>query len=133
MGCYRGEVDRMKTKLPKEKWTPSAVRDFILACRRDKGIPMFKTKYAGIPLEIDHSPVAIAICWAGEDFVDSKVFTDVPKEDLHLLEEGFGDWKRLLRKYGTEKEFEEANKYGIYIRSANLPRFQTRGLVVKIV
>jgi len=123
----------MKTKLPKEKWTPSAVRDFILACRRDKGIPMFKTKYAGIPLEIDHSPVAIAICWAGEDFVDSKVFTDVPKEDLHLLEEGFGDWKRLLRKYGTEKEFEEANKYGIYIRSANLPRFQTRGLVVKIV
>ena len=123
----------MKTKLPKEKWTPSAVRDFILACRRDKGIPMFKTKYAGIPLKIDHSPVAIAICWAGEDFVDSKVFTDVPKEDLHLLEEGFGDWKRLLRKYGTEKEFEEANKYGIYIRSANLPRFQTRGLVVKIV
>jgi len=123
----------MKTKLPKEKWTPSAVRDFILACRRDKGIPMFKTKYAGIPLEIDHSPVAIAICWAGEDFVDSKVFTDVPKEDLHLLEEGFGDWKRILRKYGTEKEFEEANKYGIYIRSANLPRFQTRGLVVKIV
>ena len=124
----------MKTKLPKEKWTPSAVRDFILECRRDLGIPMFKTKYAGVPLEIDHSPVAIAICWAGEDFVDSKVFTDVPREDIKLMEEGFGDWKRLLLKYGTEKDLEEAKRYGIYVRSWRLPKIYplvSSGVVLK--
>jgi len=112
----------MKTKLPKERWTPSAVRNFILECRRDLGIPMFKTKYANVPLTIDGKPVAIAICWAGEDFVDSRVFTDVPKEDIKLMEEGFGDWKRLLLKYGTEKDLEEAKRYGIYVRSWRLPK-----------
>jgi len=123
----------MRTKLPKEKWTPSAVKEFILECRRDKGIPMFKTKYAGIQLSMDNHPLALAICWAGEDFVGSRVFTDVPKEDIKLMEEGFGDWKRLLNKYGSPKDLEEAKRYGIYVKSWHLPRIQSTvyGMVLR--
>ena len=124
----------MKTKLPKEKWTPDAVKEYILECRKDKGIPIFKTKYAGVHLSIGNSPATIAMCWAGEDVVGSKIFTDIPKEDLHLLEEGFGDWKRLLMKYGTARDLEEAKRYGIYVKSWSLPRFQSMlhtGVVLK--
>jgi len=122
----------MRTKLPKEKWTPSSVKEFILACRRDEGIPMFKTKYGGIPFMIDHSNAVIAICWAGRDAVDSKVFTDVPGEDLKLLEEGYGDWRRILHKYGTAEEIAEAKRYGIYVSSWRLPKILPKGLVLKV-
>jgi len=124
----------MRTKLPKEKWTPDAVKEYILECRKDKGIPMFKTKYAGVHLSIGNSPATIAMCWAGEDVVGSKIFTDVPKSDIDLLEEGFGDWKRLLMKYGTARDLEEAKRYGIYVKSWSLPRFQSMlhtGVVLK--
>mgnify|MGYP000144318727 CR=1 FL=1 len=97
------------------------VTKFILACRRDEGIPMFKTRFAGQRF-IGNG--VLAICWGGHDKVGSVLFTNVPKEDLELIEESIGDWRKLLRKYGTPEELEEAESYGIYLKGYKLPKFR---------
>ncbi|MHA1866363.1 MAG: hypothetical protein ACTSWZ_07645 [Candidatus Heimdallarchaeaceae archaeon] len=105
-----------------EKWEPRKVVDWIIACRRDEGIPMFKTKFARLPFKVGGEPATMAICWSGHDGVPSVMFTHVPKNDLKLIEEGFGDWRKILTKYGTKRDIEEAEKYGIYIKGFKLPK-----------
>lgn len=112
----------IKLHLPRMKWNKDSVLSYIEACRKDKGLPIFKTKFAGIEFEIDRKPAVMAVCWAGNDLVGSVVFTDVPKEDIELLEEGVGDWRRLVKKYAPEK-LSELEKYGIFIKGGRLPRF----------
>ncbi|HEX68392.1 MAG TPA: hypothetical protein ENG13_04940 [bacterium] len=99
------------------------VKKFILACRRDEGIPMFKTRFAG---QRFWGNGVLAVCWGGHDNVESKFFYGVPKEDLELIEESIGDWRKLLRKYGTPEELEEAESYGIYLKGYKLPRIVRR-------
>jgi len=99
-----------------EKWSPKNVVNWIVACRADKGIPIFKTRYAGVKFSVRNEPAVLGVCWGGEDTAPSILFTDVPEEDLKLIEEGIGDWKRLIEKYGTEKEKREVFKYGVRLK-----------------
>lgn len=106
-----------------EKWNPVSVKDFILNCRADEGIPMFKTKFGGLRVWGKHG--VLAVCWGGHgNAKDSVVFTDVPDEDIKLIEEGFNDWRRLLQKYGTPKDVETAESFGIYIKGSKIPRMR---------
>ena len=111
----------IKLHLLREKWTPESVVSFILACRRDKGLPIFKSKFAGIPFETKEGNAVMAVCWAGEDFIGSRVFTGVPKGDIELIEEGFGDWKKLLRKYSTEEDLRRALRSEVIIGGKKSP------------
>ena len=108
---------------PTEKWNPRTVVDWILACRADEGIPMFKTGYAGLKFAVANKPAVLGICWGGRNTAPSVLFTHVPHDDLELIEEGIGDWRKLIDKYGSEKEKREALKYGIYLKGFKLPRF----------
>ena len=108
------------------KWTPNNIKKFILACRRDEGIPMFRSKYAGISLTVNNKPAVIAVCWAGRgETENSELFTEVTKDDTELIERNTGDWRLLLNKYGTKDEIKEAEKYGIYIKGYRLPKIKT--------
>jgi len=92
----------IRFKLPRERWAGRDVVDFIVACIvEDRGIPMFKTKFAGMP--IDERGV-LALCFAGDDRVPSRIFYDVPPEDMALMREKVGDWRYLLRKYGSRED-----------------------------
>lgn len=97
------------------KWNKKDVVDFIVECRKDKGIPMFKVKFAGKKFEVNGKPAVLAICWAGFDRVKSRMFYDIPKEDYELIEKSKEDWKLLLEKYGTEKDKEIAYKKKVVI------------------
>jgi len=107
-----------------EKWEPKKVVEWIVACRKDYGVPMFKSHYARLHYQVKGKPAVLAICWGGYDGTPSVMFTDVPKEDLELIEESIGDWRKLLRKYGTPEELEEAESYGIYLKGYKLPKFR---------
>jgi len=109
--------------LPKSKWTKDNVVNYILACRADEGLPIFKTRFGGLPLESDGKKAVMAICWGGHELVSSKAFVDVPEEDLKLIEESVSDWRKLIEKYGTEEEKKKALSGGIYIRGVKLPKF----------
>jgi len=93
---------------PITKWDRDTVMGFIEACRRDKGIPIFKTRFAGVPIwSTDHKNV-LAVCWGGEgNAPDSVIFTDVPEEDFYDLERRIGDWRYLTMKYAGMKKLKE--------------------------
>lgn len=103
------------------EWTKENVLRFIEECRRDEGLPMFKTRFAGHRL-----PYVIGICWGGHgNFKDSEYFEKAPEEDIRFLEEGFHDWQRLLMKWGYAHELSElSNKYGLYLRTGSLPKIR---------
>jgi len=82
--------------VPKKKWDPKAVVEWIKMCREEGGIPIFKTKYAKVPF--DNS--VMAVCWGGKNETPTIVFTDVPKDDLAIIETETGEWKYFLKKYG---------------------------------
>lgn len=105
-----------------EEWEAKKVVNWILKCRKDEGIPMFKTKFAGLHFKVDSEPAVMAICWGGHDGVPSVIFTKVSKEDLEIIEEGIGDWRKILEKHGTKYDIEEAERYGIYLKGHKLPR-----------
>lgn len=113
----------IRTHLPREEWNKETVKEFIMECRKDKGVPMFRTEYGGMGFKVGKSPAVQAICWAGEDLVGSRMFTDVPKKEVDFLEESFNDWRRLIKRWGTKKEIKEAQKPGIHIKGYKLPKF----------
>lgn len=113
----------IKLHFPKVKWEPREVAKFIVACREDEGIPVFQTRFAGIPFEEDGKKLVLAKCNFGHDKVGSVVFEDVPKDVFKEIEERKGDWRWLLRKYGTPEEWNRATRFGVYIKSAKLPVF----------
>ena len=61
-------------------------------------------------------------CWAGRDGVGMAMFKNVKEEDIKLIEEGTGDWRKLIEKYGSREDVEKAESYGIYIKGFKLPR-----------
>ncbi len=105
-------------------WNKKDVVKFILACRRDEGIPMFVTRFAGKPLKVDGKGIAIAKCWGGRGTIEGTYFFDIPKEDYEMLEENIGDWRKLLEKYGTSEQIREAESYGIYLKGFKLPKIR---------
>jgi len=87
------------------EWTPSSVMNFIESCRNDEGIPIFKTKFAGVPIWSVNGRGVLGICWAGKGKApDSVVFTNVPDDIYEEIERKKGDWRFLTVKYeGLEK------------------------------
>ena len=112
----------VKGHLGIEEWNPENVVKFILACRRQEGIPTFTTRFAGARFKFDSTNAVLAKCWGGKKEEISTYFYKVPEEDLKLIEESVGDWRKLLDKYGTEAQKSEAERYGIYLKGFKLPR-----------
>ena len=68
---------------------------------------MFRTRYAGEPLEIDRKKAVVAICYGAKGkevryFPYSRVFVDVPEDIYRLMEMSHGEWRRLVEKYERE-------------------------------
>jgi hypothetical protein len=87
--------------LPRYKYTPEQVILFIKRCLDAKGVPAFRTKFAGRPFEVDGKKAVVVMCWGGEANKEpfSRVFYDVPEEDYQIMEKLSGEWKYLLEKY----------------------------------
>lgn len=114
---------RIKLHFPHIEWKPENVVKFIVACREDEGIPVFQTRFAGIPFEEDDRRLVLAKCNFGHDKVGTVVFDNVPEDIFEKIDREKRDWHWLLTEYGTPEEIEHAYRYGVYIRSAKLPVF----------
>jgi len=88
------------------KWEPKSVVDFIIRCRDAKGIPQFRTHFV-VPFRVDHKPAVVAVCYGASREVPSTLFTNVPEHEYKALQDIEGDWKFILRAYGTEKQKRE--------------------------
>lgn len=87
--------------LPPYPWTRENVKDFILACRQQYGVPIFKTKYAGAPLMVPGLGRAVmAICWGGAGPEISRAFYNVPEDVCARLDAVAGDWRWLSAELG---------------------------------
>ncbi|MGQ9469771.1 MAG: hypothetical protein ACUVTD_08155, partial [Nitrososphaerales archaeon] len=79
--------------LPRVEYSPESVTGFIESCLRAKGVPMFKTKYI-LPFKVDTKRAVAGMCYGGVEPLEpmSRVFVDVPEEDLRIMRERVGDW-----------------------------------------
>jgi len=92
------------------------IADFIKGCREDKGIPMFRTRFAGQPIVTPEGERAVlGVCWGGEDKMPSFWFKNVPKEDIELIDRYTGDWRHLWLKYGEKEKLKELEKLPIVL------------------
>jgi len=100
--------------LPREKYTPASIVNFIKACLLAGGIPMFRTRFARVPFRVDRKRAVMAICYGGSAFTEpySRVFYDIPREDLKLMKERVGEWIFLLKKYAPKEYERELKKLG---------------------
>lgn len=102
--------------LPREEWTKENVTRFIMQCIDSDGIPMFKTRYARAPFRVDGKRAVMAICYGGKEEgvfgPYSRVFVNVPEEDLKLIREKVGEWIALLEKYAPDQVERAIKKLG---------------------
>lgn len=99
----------IKLHLPRREFGSRSVSEFIVSCRADGGIPQFKTSYAGEEFESDSEPAVMGVCYSGGR-QPGVVFTDVPEEEVDLMEKRSGDWRRLIREHGTPSQVEETRE-----------------------
>jgi hypothetical protein len=104
---------------PPRKPDGREVIDFIMRCRMDEGIPMFKHEFAGKPIYGERA--VLAVCWSGHNGATSEIIDDIPEDMLKTIKEERGVWRKILEKYAPDK-LEEAESYGIYIKGYKLPR-----------
>jgi hypothetical protein len=97
------ESPEITLHLPREKWSKESVVKFIDSCLKAKGVPMFKTKFI-FPFKVDTARGVMAVCWGGVPEIEplSRVFYDIPKEDLELLKRRVGAWEFILKKYSPQ-------------------------------
>lgn len=100
------------------------VADWIVACRVDGGLPLFKTRFAGERYPKGH---ILAVCWAGRGLIEGRWFKDVPSEDVELMESKHGEWKDILSDRGTSEQVEKAMKAPLILTGAG-PRLPIRRL-----
>ena len=82
------------------------VTPWIMSCRvKDHGIPIFKTRFAGQRFD---KGVVLGTCWGGRQNVPSEWFRKVPEEEIEMMEEGYGDWRKILLKHGGKEQYEQA-------------------------
>jgi hypothetical protein len=94
----------VELKLPKVEYKPEEVVKFIKECIDAKGLPVFRTRYAGKRFEVDGKPAVVASCFGGikEKEPQSRVFYNVPEKDIILMERYTGDWVYFISKYADE-------------------------------
>ncbi|RLG58804.1 MAG: hypothetical protein DRN95_03630 [Candidatus Hydrothermarchaeota archaeon] len=85
------------------------VADMIEKCLVNEGVPTFKTRYAGERF----GKGVLFVCYGKSDKIPHVWFNDVPEEDIEFMENNVGEWKYLLRKYGSEKQKKLADEYVI--------------------
>jgi len=102
-----GVTERIKKAI--DIWLPERVKNFIVACRRNEGLPVFRTRVLGKKVK----DYVFGMCWGAEEKVPSKVFMILPEEKVDYLKEDDDDWKRLLKRWGFTKELEECEWYDI--------------------
>jgi len=95
--------------LPRVEWKPEKVVRYIEMCKKDMGVPIFLTRYAGVPFEEEGKPAIMAKCLGGFDTVGSVYFVNVPKEVWEEVDKIRRDWEHLLLKYAPKK-LEELRK-----------------------
>lgn len=104
-----------RSNIPKVQWNTEEVVKSIIACRVDDGgIPIFKTRYAGVPLSYSNSNAVMFVCWGGKNTVGSKMFYNVPDDIFIELQRRTDDWHFLLEKYAPE-EYEKALKAPVFL------------------
>lgn len=81
------------------------VANWIVACRVDGGLPLFKTRFAGERYPEGH---VLAVCWAGRGLIEGQWFKNVSSKDVGLMESKYGEWKDILRERGTSGQVEKA-------------------------
>lgn len=91
-------------KLPKVEYKPEEVVKFIKECIDAKGLPVFRTRYAGNRFEVEGKPAVVASCFGGikEKEPQTRVFYNVPEKDIELMERFTGDWVYFLSKYAED-------------------------------
>ena len=97
---------------PKRAWTAENVLDWIATCEIQGGIPVFRTRYAGVRFDRQVE----GRCYGGTGPEITTVFTGVPPEIIERMEETTGDWrwlkaelaKQLISERGSEPAGPEA-------------------------
>ncbi len=76
-------------------------------CLKSGGVPIFKTRYAGLELEDS----VLGICYGAADVVGSIMFHNVPREDVEKIRTMSRDWIYLAEKYGDRELKELVQKF----------------------
>ena len=84
------------------------VAGWITSCLNVGGLPMFRTRYAGLRWDGDR---VLVVCYAKANEVPGGFLEDVPREDLGMMERGVGDFRPILDKYGTPSQRAVLAKY----------------------
>jgi hypothetical protein len=94
----------VELRLPKVEYKPEEVVKFIKECIDAKGLPVFRTRYAGKRFEVDGKPAVVASCFGGikEKEPQSRVFYNVPERDIILMERYTGDWAYFISRYAED-------------------------------
>jgi len=91
------------THLQRQSWNRVTVTDFIVSCREQGGVPMFRTRFAGLPYETpEGKEAAVAVCWGGVGPEISTAFTELPRDVVETLSRRRTQWDWLLALYGGE-------------------------------
>ncbi len=86
--------------LPALKWNPKDVLKWGEECeKKDRGRPIFRTRFYGEELSVDGKFVVMGVCYGGKDTVGSVLFFDVPKEEFLELKRRSNDWRYLKEKF----------------------------------
>jgi len=96
-------VPAITVHLPRVEWKPEKVVKYIEFCKKDMGVPIFLTRYAGMPFEEEGKPAIMAKCLGGFDTVGSVYFVSVPKKVWEEVDRLKRDWEHLLLKYAPKK------------------------------
>lgn len=107
------------------KWTKESVIDAIERCRKDEGIPAFRTRM--VPPIPGVGRIVFFTCMGGKGTFspDSITFVSVPEDDYELIKEKVGDWKYLVLKYEGHEKLKELLEYPVRYYSSRwklLPR-----------
>ena len=81
--------------LPPVRWERERVKQWVESCRKQSGIPIFKTRFAGERFEFQGKPAVMGTCFGGTGPEISVQFIGVPEKVVEFIEAATGTWKRL--------------------------------------
>ena len=107
MVVEREVIGRSYVHLPAEKFRYSKLLEFVIRCRENRGIPLFRTRYASVPIYHKDKRAIYVVCWGASDKVRSTAFYDVPEEVVSTMESMKGEWKWILAESLIPEEVKE--------------------------